>query len=443
MSLNRRKFIRHTSIALAGTGIAAAVPMELLASFRKNISPSEQIRIGVIGLHNQGWNDLISILKIPEVTCHALCDIDQSVLDQRKTELAKINIKPVMYSDYRKMLDDKNIDVVIIATPDHWHCLQMADACSAGKDILLEKPVANSIYESQVMIKSAGRYNRIIQVNQWQRSMDHFKKAISFVQSGKLGKISATKAWMYRAGTTALPVVPNEPVPPGVNYKMWLGPAPERPFNRNRFHYEFRWFWDYAGGLMTDWGVHLIDMVLLGMKADLPKSIIASGGKYVFPQDARETPDVFSAIYDFGNFQMTWEHNLATGIGNYGMQHGIAFIGENGTLLLNRSGWEVRADKNKDQPRMETIAWQPSTDRGIDLHMVNFIDAVRSRKKESLNCPLEAGVRVAINAHMGNIALRSGEKINWNATKNKFEEPAADKLVKPDYHNGWKLPKTV
>jgi predicted dehydrogenase len=248
---------------------------------------------------------------------------------------------------------------------------------------------------------------------------------------------------MYRGGTTALPVVPNEPVPKGVDYKMWLGPAKERPFNKNRFHYEFRWFWDYAGGLMTDWGVHLIDMVLMGMKADLPKSIIANGGKYVFPHDARETPDVFTAVYDFGNFNMTWEHNLATGIGNYGMQHGMAFIGENGTLLLSRNGWEVRADKNNDQPKMETISWQPSTDRGIDLHTANFIEAVRSRKKENLNCPIEAGVRVAMNAHMGNIALRSGEKINWNPAKNQFDETAAEKFVIPEYYNGWKLPKVV
>jgi predicted dehydrogenase len=237
--------------------------------------------------------------------------------------------------------------VVIVATPDHWHCLQMVDALAAGKDVFVEKPVSNSIHEAQAMVAAANRYNKIVQVAQWQRSQQHFADAIAFVHSGKLGKIASTKAWMYRGGTTALPPVPNEVPPAGVDYNMWLGPAQKRTFNKNRFHYEFRWFWDYAGGLMTDWGVHLIDMVLLGMKADVPKSVSASGGKYIFPADARETPDVLTAVYDFGDFQMTWEHNMATSVGLYGLQHGIAFIGENGTLLLNRNGWEVRPDKVK------------------------------------------------------------------------------------------------
>jgi predicted dehydrogenase len=338
-------------------------------------------------------------------------------------------------------LENKDVDVVIVGTPDHWHCLQMIAACAAGKDVFVEKPLSNSIYESQQMVAAVNKYNRIVQVGQWQRSQQHFQDAIKFVQSGKLGKISSTKSWMYRGGTTALPVLPNESVPAGVNYDMWLGPSQKRPFNKNRFHYEFRWFWDYAGGLMTDWGVHLIDMVLMGMNVEVPKSVVASGGKYVFPNDARETPDVQTVVYDYGNFQMTWEHNMALGYGLYGMQHGIAFIGENGTLLLNRGGWEVRPDKQNNQPKMETIAWQASSDRGLDKHIVNFIEVVKSRKKELLNCPVEAGARVAINSHMGNIAQRTGEKIFWNAAQNNFSSAKANQLAKPVYHNGWVLPK--
>jgi predicted dehydrogenase len=191
---------------------------------------------------------------------------------------------------------------------------------------------------------------------------------------------------------------------------------------------------------MTDWGVHLIDMVLEGMKADFPKSVVASGGKYIFPGDARETPDLQTVIYDYGDFQMTWEHNMGSGQGLYNMQHGIAFIGENGTLLLNRGGWEVRPDKIKDKPKVEPKSWQPSVDRGLDLHTVNFIEAVRNGKKDFLNCPIEAGARVAINAHMGNIAIRTGEKINWNAAQNKFSNSKANALIKPEYKNGWKFP---
>jgi predicted dehydrogenase len=438
----RRHFLRNTALTVIGSGVAAAIPMDVLAAIRRKLAPSDTIRAGVIGLRGQGWSNITSMLKQSEVTCAAICDIDQNVISSRKAELAKININPRVYSDYRKLLDDKEIDIVIIATPDHWHCLQMVDALSAGKDVFLEKPVSNSIGEAELMMAASRRYNnKLVQVAQWQRSQQHFKNAIAFVHSGKLGKINATKAWMYRGGTTALPPKPDDKIPVGVDYNGWLGPAPKRPFNPNRFHYEFRWFWDYAGGLMTDWGVHLIDMVLAGMKAELPRTVSASGGKFVFPSDARETPDILTAIYDFDGFQMTWEHNMATGVGLYGMQHGIAFIGENGTLLLNRSGWEVRPDKVKDVPKMEAVGWQARSDNGLDLHTANFVEAVKRRDASILNCPFADGARVAIVSHMGNVAYRTGEKIEVAGGKTYFNQPKANALVKPDYKNGWKWPK--
>lgn len=429
---NRRHFIRNTAILSAGTLLSA----DLLAAIRSSVSANDKIGLGVIGCKGQGWQNLTALLKVPEVECVALCDIDENILNQRKTDLDKLNIKPKLYGDYRKLLADKNVDIVVVATPDHWHCLQLIDACAAGKDVFCEKPVANSIYEAQLMNKAVQRYSRVVQVAQWQRSQQHFRDAIAFVHSGKLGRVSSTKAWMYRGGSKPLPVVANSPVPAGVNYDMWLGPAKKHPFNKNRFHYEFRWFWDYAGGLMTDWGVHLIDMVLMGMKAGTPKSVMATGGKYVFPSDARETPDIQTALYDFGNFQMTWEHNMATGVGLYGMQHGIAFIGENGTLLLNRQGWEVKPEKDK----LEALPWAKSVDSGLDKHAANFISVVKSRKMTDLNCPFEAGAKVAVASHFGNVALRAGEKIYWDETKNKFNVEKANQLVKPLYHNGWKLP---
>jgi predicted dehydrogenase len=441
MSLTRRLFLRNAAITTIGAGICAAVPMEVLAGLRKKVSGGKKINVGLIGCKGQGWSNLTSMLRLPEVNCIALCDIDDSILDNRKAELEKINIRPVLYKDYKKLLENKDVDAVIIATPDHWHCLQMVDACAAGKDVFTEKPLANSIIEAQVMVKAAHHYNRVVQVAQWQRSQDHFKNAIAFVQSGKLGKITMAKTWMYRSGSTPLIAVPDEAVPAGVDYERWLGPAPERPFNKNRFHYEFRWFWDYAGGLMTDWGVHLIDMVLLGMKVDAPKSVVASGGKFVFPQDARETPDTQMVIYDYGDFQMTWEHTMGLGNGNYGLQHGIAFLGENGTLVLNRNGWDVRPEKNKEVLKMEAVAWQPKTDNGLDKHTANFIAVVQSRNMADLNCPIEAGAKVAINAHMGNIAQRTGKKIFWEVEKNKFSSAKVNQLLKPDYHNGYKMPK--
>ncbi len=437
MNKQRRDFLKLGGTLSAAVAVASFLPAELLAAARKKVAANDKIGVGVIGCKGQGWSNLNALLKVPEVYCTALCDIDQNVLNQRKADIEKIpGNRPVLYSDYRKLLQDKNVELVVIATPDHWHCLQMIDACSAGKDIFCEKPVSNTIYEAQLMEKAAQRYNRVIQVAQWQRSQQHFKDAIAFVHSGNLGKISSAKVWMYRGGSKALPVVANSSVPAGVDYKMWLGPAKNRPFNANRFHYEFRWFWDYAGGLMTDWGVHLIDMVLLGMKAGMPQSVMATGGKYVFPADARETPDIQTALYDFGNFQMSWEHNMATGVGLYNMSHGIAFIGENGTLLLNRGGWEVIPEKDK----IQAVPWVKSSDHGLTKHAANFIDAVKSGNKATLNCPFDAGARVAVISHMGNIAVRTGQKIYWDDKANKFNIPAATQLVKPVYNNGWKLP---
>jgi predicted dehydrogenase len=438
--MNRRNFLSQGMKLGTGLGIIAAVPMDVLAMYRKNIAPGSKIGVGLIGCKGMGWANLTSMLKIPEVTCVALCDIDDSVLKQRTTDLEKINIKPTTVKDYRKLLEMKEVDVVIVATPDHWHCLMMVDACAAGKAVYVEKPAANSIAEASIMVDAASRYTSIVQVNQWQRSQQHFKDAIAYVQSGKLGTVAQTKTWMYN-GHGILPAAEDAPIPNGVDYDMWLGPASKRAFNPNRFHYNFRWYWDYAGGLMTDWGVHLVDMVLLGMQPQMPRAISSFGGHIAFPNDARETPDTQTALYDFGTFQMSWEHTMGRQYGLYGMNHGISFTGNNGTLLLNRDGWEVRPEMQNNKPQLEAIPWQKRVDNGLDLHTVNFIEAVKADNASKLNCSIEAGAAVAKVCHMGNMSLRAKQQINWNIELDKFDQKFGNLLMTPEYHNGWKLPK--
>jgi predicted dehydrogenase len=440
MPMQRRNFL--TNGLRLGTGLLflSATPVELLAAIRKKYSPIGQVGVALIGCKGMGWSNLTSMLKIPAVQCVALCDVDENVLRQRAAELSKINISPALFGDYRKVLELKEVDVVIIATPDHWHCLMMADACAAGKDVYVEKPAANSIGEAAIMVAAAKKYNRLVQVNQWQRSQQHFKDAIAYVQSGQLGTIAQTKTWMYN-GHGILPAISDAPVPAGVDYNMWLGPANKRAFNPNRFHYNFRWYWDYAGGLMTDWGVHLIDMVLYGMNASTPKNITAFGGHLAYPNDARETPDTQTALYDFGRFQMIWEHTMGRQHGLYGMGHGIAFVGDKGTLLLNRGGWEVRPEMDNKTPKLEAVSWQPNRDNGLDLHAKNFIESLQTRSADKLNCPIEAGALVAQVSHMGNVALRTGQQVAWNNAANKFENKQANELLTAAYHNGWNLPK--
>mgnify|MGYP001765195718 CR=1 FL=1 len=436
--MKRRSFLQQGATLGAGMALLAGIPMDLLAAYRKRVNANDKIGVALIGANGMGWANLTSMLKLPEVTCVALCDVDDAVLQRRKSELEKLQQQPALYKDYRQMLANKDVDIVIIATPDHWHCLMLADACAAGKDVYVEKPASNSIGEATLMVAAANQHQRMVQVNQWQRSQQHFKDAIAFVHSGKLGTIAQTKAWMYN-GHGILPPAADAPVPAGVDYNMWLGPAPNRTFNPNRFHYNFRWYWDYAGGLMTDWGVHLIDMVLLGMKAQMPERISSFGGHLAYPTDARETPDTQTALYEFANFQLTWEHTMGRQYGLYGLNHGIAFTGDKGTLLLNRDGWEVRPEMDKKQPKMEAIAWQKRVDNGLDLHTANFVAAVKSRDAASLNCPIEAGALVAQVCHMGNAALRTHQSLHWNAADSRFAEKAANKLLLPKYANGWKL----
>lgn len=440
--MKRRNFLRQSSMAMAGAGLISTSAWSRILQEKSRIGANDQIRVGLIGCNGMGFSDLSSLLKIPEVQCVALCDIDQNVLEKRTDDLVKRGLdKPRHYADYRDLLSDQDIDVVVIGTPDHWHCLQLTDALDAGKDVYCEKPIANSIAECDVMLHSANQSDRIIQIGQWQRSQKHFNDAVEYVRSGKLGKIREVKVWSFQGWMKPVPVKPDSPTPDGVDYKMWLGPAPDRPFNENRFHFNFRWFWDYAGGLMTDWGVHLMDYGIYGMDVVFPKSVMAIGGKYGYPNSAEETPDTMQTVYDYGDFSLLWEHGTGIDSGNFGMNHGIGFVGNNGTLALNRGGWKVIPEKENNQDLIEPIEWNPSVDNGLDLNTENFIEVVKSRDKGKLNTPIQVGYNAAVVCHMGNIALKANEMIHWLPEKHKFAERSANKLMEADYHNGWKIPK--
>jgi predicted dehydrogenase len=442
-SSSRRDFLQKSAIVFGGSVVASTYNNQVFAFFKNKIMPSDQINIGVIGINGMGWSDLSAALKIPGVNVIAICDVDKNVIDKRMADLAKLNIdtsKIKLYNDYRKLLDQKDIDAVIIGTPDHWHALQMIHACEAGKDVYIEKPVGNSIVECRQMVKAQQRYGKMVQAGQWQRSQQHFTDAISFVHSGQLGNIRTVKTWCYLDWKQPLDVKPNAPIPTGVDYTKWLGPAKQRPFNPNRFHFTFRWFWDYAGGLMTDWGVHLLDYALLGMQVDTPKSIVTVGGKFAKPNSADETPDTLMALYEFDKFNIIWDHAVGIGNGDYNRTHGIAFIGNNGTLVLNRDGWEVIEEKQNTNKVV--VPFRKSLDNGLDKHMENFINVVKSRKASDLKCPIQAGAAIASLSQMGNIAYRSQQKLFWDNKTNRFTDEAINKkYLMAGYHNGYQLPK--
>lgn len=434
--MKRRQFLQNTSMFAAGSLL---VPASLQTA--KRIAANDKINVASIGINGMGWSDTMAMLKNPEAQLVAICDVDQNVIDKRMAELAKNNIKPATYNDYRKLLEDKNIDAVIIGTPDHWHCKIMVDACAAGKDVYCEKPAGNSIAECAVMVSAQEKYNRVVQVGQWQRSNKHYQDAMEFVHSGQLGNVRLVKAWAYQGWMKPVPVQPDSAPPPGVNYDMWLGPAEKRPFNPNRFHFNFRWYWDYAGGLMTDWGVHMIDYALIGSKAPLPKSIVASGGKFAYPDDAEQTPDTLNTVFEFNGFNLLWEHATGINDGPYQRDHGVAFIGNNGTLVVDRGGWEVLPETINGKKMMDAMARQPKTDDGLALHTKNFIEVVKSRSMENLKCPIKDAAHVATVCQMGNVAFRTGKKIYWDAEGKKFTDTESNGYLAAKYHNGYNMPK--
>lgn len=432
---NRRSFIKKSALATAAVGAAASMP---LASC---MGANEKLVCGLIGAKGMGFSDLQAFLRQPNTECAAICDVDENVLNQRIADTEKIQgTKPKGFKDFRKLLEEPGIDVIIIGTPDHWHCIPFVYAAQEGKQIFCEKPLANYIEELNIMERAAKRYGTVVQVGQWQRSDKHWQDAVAFVHSGKLGKIRSVRTWSYQGWMKSVPVVPDGDVPAGVDYDFWLGPAPKRPFNKNRFHFTFRWFWDYAGGMMTDWGVHIIDYALFGMNAKAPKSVMAMGGKFAYPEDACETPDTQQALYEFDGYTMLWDHGIGIDGGYYGRSHGVGFVGNNGTLVVDRGGWEV-IPEGGDNPAMERVELQKGDGQGLNNHMKNFIDCIKDRSKVP-RTSIEIAANTARVCHLGNIAFKTGRRLYWDADNSKFiGDDDANSYLVPQYRAPWELPK--
>ena len=434
--ITRRKFIGKTALA---TLAASSFSTPFIRSVRAGEpGPNDKIRLGVIGCGGMGQVDLTDFTANQDVDCVVICDLDDARLAKGLEICAKAGRKaPATEKEFRRVLDRKDIDAVLIATPDHWHALPAVMAAQAGKDIYVEKPLAKTIDEGRAMVEAVKRHNRIAQMGSQWRSCAHIIEAAELVRSGKLGKVSLVRGWAY---LDWLPTVGHKPdcaAPEGIDYNRWLGPAPKRAFNPNRFHFNFRWFWDYAGGLMTDWGVHLINMQQMGMGLDAPKTVSSCGGKFTFDDDS-ETPDSQITVYEFPTYQMVWEHRAGLNNGLHGRSWGVQWSGTEGTIILNDTGYEIIAEKKGEKLDSGKKA---SKGNPHPAHVRNFLDCVKSRKQPVLN--LETGQHVSTLAHLGNIAYRTGRKIVWDGVAEKVVgDHAADKLVGVTYRKPWHLPYT-
>ena len=441
MESNRRTFIRKTAYTTTGIGLTSIIPSEVWGA---RTAPSDKINVGLIGCRNMGFGDLQQQLKSTEVNCAALCDVDDMVLNKKSAEIkAKYNQSPQLYKDFRKLLELKDIDSVIIGTPDHWHCLIMVSALEAGKDVYVEKPMGNSIEECNIMVRAAKQHKQIVQVGQQQRSGFIFQKAMELIKTGKIGTLRKVNIWANFEYGVGPQIVPDGPIPEGVDYDMWLGPAPKRPFNTNRFHGSWRHFWDYGGGLASDWGVHLVDMGLWAKDITTAPVSVLTYGANTFPEKrARETFDTMTICYPKSDFVINYDLTAGLQHGPWDMPYGIACIGDNATIVTDRNKMTVYPEYDNQAKKFKTEEYKFTEGKeSHDLHARNFLDCIKSRQTPA--CPPELGRAAALHVHMANIAARVGEPVLlWDDAKNRFtNSEAANRLIVPEYRKPWVLPK--
>jgi predicted dehydrogenase len=417
--VTRRDVLRNAAMGAVAAGLSGARGVSgQTTTTTKRVEASEKIVVGLVGCGGMGRYNMKDFMRSPFVQVAAVCDVDSEHMAEAAKEAGGDGVAQI--KDYRALIDRKDIDVVICATPDHWHGLVTVAACQAGKDVYVEKPIAHNVREGRRMVDTSRRYGRVVQVGTQQRSGEHFQKAREIARSGKLGKITWCRTWNYNnIAPEGFGYKPDGAPPASVDYDMWLGPAPKRPFNPNRFHYNWRYFFDYGGGMVTDWGVHVMDVVAWCLDLRHPKSVTAVGGKWCLT-DNRDVPDTIEVCYDFGDVMLTYSLREGNKMLDYGQHYGTSFHGTNGTLVVNRGGFEVYPEKkkvdDKEEPRMEACKGKGSDQHWP--HVQNFIECVKSRKRPIAD--IEDIHYSTTLSHLGNIAYLVGRRIVWDSEKEQI-----------------------
>jgi len=447
-AFTRRRFLKTGALATTFTA----------ASWSRVFGANERIGVGIIGIGLVGRIHTRNLHTQPDARIVALAETYRPRLEAA-AELVGGGV--AKYGDFRRLLENKAVDAVVVATPDHWHALATMLACAAGKDVYVEKPLTLFVREGRWMVEVARRHRRVVQVGTQQRSGPHYQQARKLIQEGRLGALVSVQCNFFRNVTPGFGHPPDQNPPADLDYDLWLGPAPKRPYNPNRALYHFRWFWDYSGGQMTNLGAHSLDTVHWNAGVLGPTAVTSVGGRY-FLKDNCEVPDVQDALIEYPGFHTVCQfRECAAGLGKTGMG-GVEFHGNKGTMSLGRDGFEVVADK-KENPinvvaRMigghPTGGPQPLPDAGEEYwtepakntsgdwkdqhvrHVRNFLDCVKSRQEP--NSDLESGHRVATVCHLANISLQTGRKIRWDAEKEEIigDPEAAGMLVRP-YRKPW------
>jgi predicted dehydrogenase len=443
--VQRRQFIQKAvqTAAIASTSAISA---------GRILGANERVQVGLIGCGGRGMTVARLMRAVPDVAFVAVCDVYEPNAAAAK-EWAGPDCKS--YRDFRELLQQKDVDAVLIGTPDHWHAIPTVLACQHGKDVYVEKPLAHNIQEGRAMVAAARKHQRIVQTGTQHRSAEHYREVARIIQSGELGRVHFVRMWNYmNLFPEGVGKVADSEPPAGLDWDFYLGPAPYVAFNKNRFLGKFRWFWDYAGGLMTDWGTHRLDSMHQVMGVNAPLTVTAAGSRYEL-KDGAETPDVLQVTYQYPGFILSYECCMLNGLGTGGRTpgkkyyrargkddrpHGEAFYGSNGTLFSDRVGFEIfpEMEPGRATSRLRMQRKESSAEDATGLHVKNFIECVRSRKQPVAD--VEIGHRSTIAAHLGNIAYRTGKQIHWDATKEQIiADPRAAELLGRKARKPWDL----
>ena len=425
----RRSFMKKTAVTSAVAG-------RFLNLNPRAFGANERVQLALIGARHQGRYVATNAIK-DGANIKTICDLDEEVLQNVGAKIKESqNREAGSVKDFHRVLDDKEIDGVIIATPDHWHAIITILACQAGKDVYVEKPLSQTIHEGHLMREAARKYKRIAQVGTHRRSIEHFKTAVDYIVAGKLGKVCMMKAWMCQV-RESIGNPPDGPAPAHVDYDTWLGPAPRKPFNPNRFHYNWRFFWDYGNSELGNQGIHMLDVAMWaiesmrGLENCLPKQISNASGIY-WLSDAKEVPDSQVVTYDYGDFMLVWE--LQSFQRNHpfeGMDGATAFYGTEGTLVVDDEGWKVHGKNGA-----EVL----SVKRSGGSHTKNFLDCIKSRKQP--NADIEIGRLSTTICHLGNISHHLGRDIRFDPKTETFgDDKEANALLTKNYREPYSLPK--
>jgi predicted dehydrogenase len=393
--------------------------------------PNDRIRTAVIGCRNRGPQVATACLKSGQFEIATLCDCDSIMFDIAMKNLEDLlKKKPKFEKDFRRVLEDKDIDAVIVATPDHWHAAMTVLALDAGKHVYVEKPASYNVQDGKEMVAAQDKHaNLAVLVGSQQRSGKHFAEARDFIKSGALGKIAFCRAWITHR-RALVPVVPDSTPPASLDYDLWLGPAPLRPYNENRVHYNWRFFRDYGTGEMGNWAAHWLDIVRWCLDLDYPKSVTGYGGTYV-DHDAKEWPDTQTVLYEYPDLTVLWELRLWTNFELQGADAGAEFDGDKGSVVISRNGWRFYPPDGRFQDHA-------SSETEV-RHATNFAEAIRGAAKPV--APMLEGHKTSVLCHMGNIAVTANRRLEFDAATQTFANDAeANTHLARTYRTPWSLP---